>query len=165
LKDTRRVPGEHRVDVARVPMDDDGVRGGGSARGGCRCTTTTTTLVRLDGVGVARRQGRSRRCRRRRGRTWLCGGLAPVGWCEATQGTSWPHVATEETPRPHMTVRGRVAPVGCMRRRRGRRGRPWLCGGERRRRGHAGRRGDRTCREGGRQWGTQGRDLGTRRAR
>jgi hypothetical protein len=35
-----------------------------------------------------------------------------VGWREATQGTSWPHVATEETPRPHVTVRGRVAPAG-----------------------------------------------------
>jgi hypothetical protein len=28
---------------------------------------------------------------------------------EATLGTLWPHV---ETPRPHVVVRGRVAPVG-----------------------------------------------------
>jgi hypothetical protein len=73
------VPGDHRVDVARIPVDDDRVIGRGLDARANRCTAA---LVRTTSV-------------------W--------GRCSETTGS---YVATEGTPRPHVAVRGRVAPVG-----------------------------------------------------
>jgi hypothetical protein len=46
--------GDHRVDVSRIPVDDDGVIGQGLGARASPGTASTTALVRLDGVGVAR---------------------------------------------------------------------------------------------------------------
>jgi hypothetical protein len=72
-KDTDRVPGDHRVDVSRIPVDDDGVIGRGRGARASRGTASTTTLIRLDGIGVARRRSGVGWCRRRRCRTRRCG--------------------------------------------------------------------------------------------
>jgi hypothetical protein len=79
-EDTCHASGDHRVDVSRIPVDDDGVIGRGLSARTNRCTATTAALVRLDGVNVARRRGRTCRCGRRRSRTGLCG---------RSQGRTW----------------------------------------------------------------------------
>jgi hypothetical protein len=43
--------GDHRVDVSRIPVDDDRVIGRGLGERANRGTMSTTALVRLDGVG------------------------------------------------------------------------------------------------------------------
>jgi hypothetical protein len=72
-KDTGRASGDHRVDVSRISADDDGVIGRGLGARTSRGTASTTALVRLDGIGVARRQSGVGWCRRGRCRTGLCG--------------------------------------------------------------------------------------------
>jgi hypothetical protein len=122
-EDTRRAPGDHHVDVSRIPVDDDGVIGRGLGARANRCTATTATLVRLDGVGVARRRGRTCRCGRRqsrtgllgrhrghtwrrrgrRGRTWLCEG----GRCRRTaRGDTWDAEAARGCEGEGVTVGG-----------------------------------------------------------
>jgi hypothetical protein len=56
-EDTRHAPGDHRVNVSRIPVDDDGVIGRGLDARVNRCTATTEALVRLDGVGVGAVRG------------------------------------------------------------------------------------------------------------
>jgi hypothetical protein len=75
------VVGDHRVDVSRITVDDDGVVGRDLGAGMSRGTASTTALVCLDGLGVARwrsghrcRTGLCGRQRGRRGRMWMCGG-------------------------------------------------------------------------------------------
>jgi hypothetical protein len=72
-EDTCRAPGDHRVDASRIPVDDDRVIGRGLGARASWGTKSTTALVRLDGVGVARRWGSVHWCGRHRSRTGLCG--------------------------------------------------------------------------------------------
>jgi hypothetical protein len=122
-EDTCCAPCDQRVDVSRIPVDDDGVICRGLTTRANRCTASIAALVRLDGVGVTRRRGRTCRCERCRSRTGLCG-------------------------RRRGRARRRRRQRGRTWRRRGRRGRTWLCLGGRRRRGRARRRRGRR----GRTW-------------
>jgi hypothetical protein len=129
---TCRAPGDHRVDVSRIPVDDDGVIGQGLGARASRGTTSTTALVRLDGVGVARRRGSVRWSERHRGRTGLCGGRR--GRARRRRGR-W-------------LCEGGRCRWGRAGRLRRRRGHTWLCGGGRHKWGLTRRSSGRTCREG-----------------
>jgi hypothetical protein len=138
-KDTGRATGDHRMELSRIAVDDDGVINRGLGARTSRDTASTTALVCLDGVGVAsrrsgvwwsgrcrchaglcgRRWGRARRQRGRRGRTWLRGG----GRRRGQRGRTWLCGGGRRRGR-----RGRTWLCGGGR-RRGRRGRTWLCGG------------------------------------
>jgi hypothetical protein len=128
-KDTCRAPGDHWVDVVRIPMDDDEMIDRGL---GARANRRTAALVRLDGVGEVRRRGRTWQCGRHRSRTgpsgrcrgrmrrrrghrghmWLCGGgwhRGGGGGPQATRGAARP---PEEGP--DAAARGGAGEVGAV---------------------------------------------------
>jgi hypothetical protein len=115
-KDTCRAPGDHWVDVVRIPMDDDEMIDRGL---GARANRRTAALVRLDGVGEVRRRGRTWQCGRHRSRT------GPSGRCRGRMRRRRGH-------RGHMWLCGggwHRGGGGGARRRGGRRGLTRRCGG------------------------------------
>jgi hypothetical protein len=177
------VAGDHRVDVSRITMDDDGVIGRDLGARTSRGTASTMALVCLDGHSETAEQGVMEqkapvlhwavRETKRTSRPHMVvrGRAMQTGPREATRGTSRPHVAVREraaqagsreatpgAPGSHVAMRGRAAQ---------RASRPHVVV-----RGRAAQEGPReavkqTNRWGreARLWGTHGRGRGTRRGR
>jgi hypothetical protein len=108
------VAGDHRVDVSRITVDDDGVIGRDLGARTSQGTASTMALVCLDGRSETAERG-------------VMEQKAPV--------PHWAVRETEGTSRLHVAVRGGRCRQGRARRLGERRGRMWLCGRGRRRQG------------------------------